>query len=112
MEQRNFKVIKDVQSYCIYEGDEFETEYNIETAILKITKFNPKFENMDNTKIKGAFAVVLGESGPIHTEIMSINQIKSSKLIDKDNVIEKQIKVIDVAAKAIESKQSSQGPGF
>ncbi|MBC8059295.1 MAG: recombinase RecT [Clostridiaceae bacterium] len=75
---KRLKGVNDVKAYCIYEGDEFETEYNIDTAVLKITKFNPKFENIDNTKIKGAFAVVLGDNGPIYTEIMNMNQIKKA----------------------------------
>ena len=75
---KRLKGITDVKAYCIYDGDEFETEYNIDTAVLKITKFSPKFENIDTTKIKGAFAVVLGEKGPIYTEIMNISQIKKA----------------------------------
>lgn len=73
---KRLKGIKDVKAYCIYEGDEFEQEYDLDTATLKITKFNPKFENIDITKIKGAFAVVVGENGPIHTEVMNITQIR------------------------------------
>ncbi|SMC17302.1 recombination protein RecT [Clostridium acidisoli DSM 12555] len=75
---KRLKGIKDVKAYCIYEGDEFEQEYDLNTATLKITKFNPKFENIDITKIKGAFAVILGENGPIYTEVMNINQIKKA----------------------------------
>lgn len=75
---KRLKGINDVKAYCIYEGDEFEQEYDIETATLRITKYNPKFENIDISKIKGAFAVVLGENGPLHTEVMNINQIKKS----------------------------------
>lgn len=75
---KRLKGVKDVKAHVIYEGDEFEQEYDIDTATLKITKFNPKFENIDITKIKGAFAVVLGENGPIHTEVMNINQIKKA----------------------------------
>ena len=70
--------VKDVKAYCIYEGDEFETEFDVTTATLKIKKFNPKFENIDITKIQGAFAVIVGEEGPLHTEIMSIKQIKAA----------------------------------
>ncbi|WP_063554649.1 recombinase RecT [Clostridium ljungdahlii] len=70
--------IKDVKAYCIYEGDEFEETYNLDTATLSISKFNPKFENIDINKIKGAFAVIIGENDPIHTEIMNINQIKKA----------------------------------
>lgn len=75
---KRLKGIKDVKAYCIYEGDEFEQTYDLDTATLKISKFVPKFENIDISKIKGAFAVVIGEKGPIHTEVMSINQIKKS----------------------------------
>lgn len=75
---KRLKGVKDVKAHVIYEGDEFEQEYDIDTATLKITKFNPKFENIDITKIKGAFAVVIGENGPIHTEVMNINQIKKA----------------------------------
>ena len=73
---KRLKAVSDVKAYCIYEGDEFETEFNLDDATLNITKFNPKFENIDNTKIKGAFAVVIGPGGPIYTEIMNIAQIK------------------------------------
>lgn len=75
---KRLKGIKDVKAYCIYEGDEFETEFDVMTATLKITKFNPKFENVDITKIKGAFAVIIGEDGPVHLEIMSMAQIKAA----------------------------------
>lgn len=75
---KRLKGIKDVKAYCIYEGDEFEQKYDLDTATLQITKFNPKFENIDLNKIKGAFAVVLGENGPIYTEVMNINQIKKA----------------------------------
>ncbi|MFL0198410.1 recombinase RecT [Clostridium sp. WILCCON 0269] len=75
---KRLKGIKDIKSYCIYEGDEFEQTYDLDTATLKISKFNPKFENIDTNKIKGAFAVVIGENGHIHTEVMNINQIKNA----------------------------------
>ncbi|GAA0735538.1 RecT family recombinase [Clostridium oceanicum] len=70
--------IKDVKAYCIYEGDEFEQEYDVDTATLKISKYEPKFENIDNSKIRGAFAVIVGEDGPVHTEVMNINQIEKA----------------------------------
>ncbi|EPS56402.1 TPA: recombinase RecT [Clostridium botulinum] len=75
---KRLKGIKDIKAYCIYEGDEFEQKYDVDTATLKITKFNPEFENIDISKIKGAFAVVLGDNGPIHTEVMNINQIRNA----------------------------------
>lgn len=75
---KRLKGVKDVKAYCIYEGDEFEQTFDLDTATLKISKYNPKFENIDITKIKGAFAVVIGENGPIYTEVMNINQIKNA----------------------------------
>jgi len=69
--------IKDVKAHVIYEGDKFETEYDKETATVKIKVFNPSFDTIDIKKIVGAFAVVLGEEGPIHTEIMTMAQIKA-----------------------------------
>lgn len=73
---KRLKEVKDVKAYVIYEGDEFEQTYNFGTATMNISKFEPKFENIDVTKIKGAFAVIVGEAGPIHVEVMNINQIK------------------------------------
>lgn len=75
---KRLKGIKDIKAYCIYEGDEFEETYDLDTATLNISKFNPKFENIDIDKVKGAFAVIIGENGPIHTEVMNINQIQKA----------------------------------
>lgn len=75
---KRIKGVVDVKSYCIYEGDEIETEFDITTGTLQINKFNPKFENIDNKKILGAFAMIIGENGPIHTEIMTLAQIQAA----------------------------------
>lgn len=77
---KRLKGVSDVKAYVIYDGDEFEQTYNLDTATMSITKFNPKFENIDLAKIKGAFAVVIGEKGILHTEVMNINQIKKAWL--------------------------------
>lgn len=75
---KRLKGIVDVKAYCIYEGDEFEETYDPKTASVTVTKFSPKFENIDIDKIKGAFAVIIGENGPIYTEVMNIGQIKKA----------------------------------
>lgn len=75
---KRLKGVKDVKAHAIYEGDEFEEGYDYKTGIITVTKFIPKFENVDLSKIKGAFAVVIGEDGPIHTEVMNISQIKAA----------------------------------
>ena len=71
--------VKDVKAYCIYEGDEFEQEFDIDTATMKITKFNPKIENRDNSKIKGAFAVVvMDDPSENYVEVMTMKEIKEA----------------------------------
>lgn len=71
--------VKDVKAYCIYEGDEFEQEFDIDTATMKITKFNPRIENRDNGKIKGAFAVVvMDDPRENYVEVMTMQEIKDS----------------------------------
>ena len=72
------KEIKDVKGYCLYEGDEFETEFDYTTGCFKVKKFNPKMDNIDNKKIIGAFALIIGEHGVMHTEIMNMTQIKNA----------------------------------
>ena len=75
---KRIKGVVDVKAYCIYEGDEIETEFDIATGTIQIKKFNPKFENIDNKKILGAFAMIMGDNGPIHTEIMTLAQIQAA----------------------------------
>jgi recombination protein RecT len=73
---KRIKGVKDVKYYALYEGDEFETEFNIDTGVLRVTKYAPKFDNIDISKVTGAFAIVVGEDGPLHTEVMTMAQIK------------------------------------
>ena len=70
--------IKDVKAHVIYEGDTFETEYDIKTASVVVKTFKPNFSTIDITKIVGVFAVILGEDGPVHTEIMTMAQVRNS----------------------------------
>ena len=70
--------VKDVKAYVIYEGDEFETSYDIESGSMKVTKYVPKFDNIDTKKIQGVFAIVIGESGILHTEVMTMAQVRAA----------------------------------
>lgn len=70
--------VKDVKAYCIYEGDNFEREFDFTTGTFKITKFEQDLDNQDPSKIKGAFAMILGENGPLHVEVMTIKQIENA----------------------------------
>ena len=76
---KRLKGVKNVIANCIYEGDEFEYKFDLETGEKTITKHEQKFENIDPAKIKGAYAIVVtDESIPSHIEIMNINQIRKA----------------------------------
>lgn len=70
--------IKDIKAHCIYEGDEFESSYNFKTGAVEVTNFKPNYENVDFNKMKGAFCVIIGEEGILHTEIMNMKQIEGA----------------------------------
>lgn len=75
---KRLKGVKNVFANCIYQGDEFDYELDLDTGLKKITKHNQKFENIDINKILGAYAVVVMEDGLNYVEVMNINQIKNS----------------------------------
>ena len=75
---KRLKGVKNVFANIIYENDEFAYELDLTTGLKKITKHNQSFENIDITKIKGAYAVVVMEDGLNYIEVMNMNQIKSS----------------------------------
>lgn len=70
--------VKDVKAFVIYEGDTFDTIFNKETYTIEFN-YEPKFENINSNKIKGAFALIIGEDNRIlHTEVMTMEQIRKS----------------------------------
>lgn len=75
---KRLKGIKDVKAHVIYDGDTFETEYDIKTASVVVKSYKPNFSTIDITKILGVFAVILGEDGPVHTEIMTMAQVRAA----------------------------------
>lgn len=75
---KRLKGIKEVFANCIYQGDEFDYEIDLDTGVKKITKHNQKFENVDIDKILGAYAVIVREDAPNYVEVMTIKQIRNS----------------------------------
>lgn len=75
---KRLKGVKEVFANCIYEGDEFEYQLDLDTGLKKITKHEQSFENIDPTKIKGAYAVVVKEDGQNFVEVMNIGQIRAA----------------------------------
>lgn len=62
----------------IYEGDEFIYTIDPKTARISIVKHEQKIENIDNTKIKGAYALVTLADGSTQVTIMSMAQIRAA----------------------------------
>ena len=68
--------LKDITAEVIYEGDTFE--YEIVNGKKKIVTHKQDFENIDNDKVKGAYAIATMDDGSILTEVMNIKQIKQA----------------------------------
>lgn len=62
----------------IYEGDDFQYEIDPKTAKVSIIKHSQKLENIDNSKIKGAYALVTLADGTTQVTIMSMHQIRAA----------------------------------
>lgn len=62
----------------IYEGDDFQYEIDPKTAKVAIVKHSQKLENIDNSKIKGAYALVTLADGTTQVTIMSMPQIRAA----------------------------------
>lgn len=68
--------LKDITAEVIYEGDTFE--YKIVNGKKSIVTHKQDFENIDNDKVKGAYAIATMDDGSILTEVMNIKQIKQA----------------------------------
>lgn len=62
----------------IYEGDEFVYSIDPKTARISIVKHEQKIDNIDNSKIKGAYALVTLADGYTQVTIMSMAQIRAA----------------------------------
>lgn len=80
---KRLKGVKDVKAFAIYDGDKFDMTFNKNTYNIDFD-YEPKFQNIDNKKIKGAFAIVIGDNGEkLYTEIMTMEQIKKAWSMSK-----------------------------
>lgn len=69
---------KEPVANVIYEGDEFIYSIDPNTARIQIIKHEQKIENIDNTKIKAAYALVTLADGTTQVTIMSMQQIRAA----------------------------------
>ena len=75
---KRFSNIKDIRAYALFDGDVFKTKYNTKTGILEVEEYTPSFNNINSGKVVGAFAVVIGAEGIVHTEVMNFAQLEQS----------------------------------
>ena len=76
--KRTGGITKDPVANIIYEGDEFVYEINPETAQIKILKHDQKIENIDNNKIKAAYALIKLPDCTSQIGLMSMQQIRAA----------------------------------
>lgn len=70
--------VKDVVPNCIYEGDIFKYEIDPKTGRKTIIEHKQEFENLDNDKLKGAYAIVEFNDGTYKTEIMTMAMVRKA----------------------------------
>lgn len=75
---KRFSGVKEVHAQVVYEGDEFEYEIDPMTANIRITKHTQNLNNIDISKIRAVYAVVIKEDGTPYVEIMTMDQIKKA----------------------------------
>ena len=68
--------VKDIDAQVVHQGDEFAIGA-YELGRIKVTKFVPKFENLDKP-IKGAFAFIELADGRVDYTVMTQKQIQTS----------------------------------
>ena len=70
--------VEDVFAREIWNDDEFNYKINLATGLIEITQHDTKFENIDMTKLRGAYCVILRKDKPSFIEIMNRAQIEAA----------------------------------
>lgn len=71
-------IIGEPVANIIYEGDDFIYQIDPKTGRISVVKHEQKIENIDNTKIKGAYAIVTYPDGTTQVTLMSMAQIRAA----------------------------------
>lgn len=71
-------IVTEPVANVIYDGDEFIYTIDPSTGLVKIVKHDQKLENIDDSKIKAAYAIVTYADGKTQTTIMTIAQIMAA----------------------------------
>lgn len=67
-----------IPAFVIYEGDKFEMSMDLDSGTVVVTEHQPSFENIDNKKITGAYAIMFFKDGSKKFEIMTIAEIEQA----------------------------------
>ncbi|WP_053983776.1 recombinase RecT [Niameybacter massiliensis] len=71
--------LEEVKAFVIYEGDEFEMEFNIDDLTMQLKTYKPNPLNVNLSKITGAFAIPIFKDGTRGDLVyMSYDQIQKS----------------------------------
>nr|DAV39024.1 MAG TPA: RecT protein [Caudoviricetes sp.] len=71
--------LEEVKAFVIYEGDEFEMEFNLDDLTMQLKTYKPNPLNVNLDKITGAFAIPVFKDGTRGDLVyMSYQQIKNS----------------------------------
>lgn len=75
---KRLKGVVDVVANVIYEKDEFKYTIDPVNGRKKILKHEQEFDNIDDEKIRGAYAIVILEDGNNYIEFMTLKQIQKA----------------------------------
>lgn len=75
---KRYAGLKMAYANVIYEGDEFIYKVDPETGLRSISKHGQDFDNIDNNKIRGAYAILHFTDDSKYVEIMTMAQIRQS----------------------------------
>ncbi len=75
---KRFADVKEVNANVIYQNDIFEYAIDPVTARRSVVKHEQKLENIDDTKIRGAYAIVVFNDGTTDMTPMTVAQIKTA----------------------------------
>ena len=75
---KRFGDLSKVFANVIYDGDVFEYGIDQETGTVQVLKHEPKLENINPDKIKGAYATTILGDGTKNVEVMNMAQIRKA----------------------------------
>lgn len=76
--KRTGGIVGEPKANVIYDGDDFVFDIDPKTGMTRIVRHSQKLENIDDSKIKGAYCIVQKADGTSDLTIMTMEQIRKS----------------------------------